>query len=105
MILSSAHEMDDFKRIAPFEQRRTVGFAGNDIAVEFDHDAAGTDLQLFEELGNAQPLGNLLFFSIDVNFHENEKNRIRADHLTVAREYGFKRAPSVTAKIAAFAGL
>ena len=53
MILSSAHEMDDFKRVAPFEQRRAVGLAGNDIAIELDDDAAGPDLKLIEKLGHA----------------------------------------------------
>src|SRR3970040_2328972 len=73
MILSSAHEMHDFKCVAPFEQRRAVGFAGNDIAIKLDDDAAGTDLQLFEELGDAQPVGNLFFFSVETNFHANAK--------------------------------
>ena len=63
-MLSSAHEMHDFKRVAAFEQRRGVGFAGNDIAIELDDDAAGTDLQLFEKLGDAQPVGNFFFFSV-----------------------------------------
>src|SRR3970040_3099629 len=71
MILSSAHEMHDFKRVAPFEQRRAVGFAGNDVAIELDDDAAGTDLELFKEPGDAQPVGNLFFFSVEINFHEN----------------------------------
>ena len=65
--------MNDFKRVAPFEQRRAVGFAGNDIAIELDDDAAGTDLQLFKQLGEAQPVGNLFFFSVETNLHENAK--------------------------------
>jgi len=72
-MLSSAHEMHDFKRVAAFEQRRTVGFAGNDVAIELDDDAAGTDLQLFEKLGDAQPVGNFFFFSVETNFHANAK--------------------------------
>ena len=73
MMLSSAHEMHDFKRVAPFEQRRAVGLAGNDVAIELDDDAAGTDLQLFEEPGDAQPVGNLFFFAVQTNFHANAK--------------------------------
>jgi hypothetical protein len=73
MISSSAHEMHDFKRVAPFEQRRAVGFAGNDVAIELDDDAAGTNLQLFEKLADAQPVGNLFFFSVETNFHINAK--------------------------------
>ena len=72
-MLSSAHEMHDFKRVAPFEQRRGVGFAGNDVAIELDDDAAGTDLQLCKQLGDAQPVGNLFFFSVETNLHENTK--------------------------------
>ena len=63
-MLSSAHEMHDFKRVAPFEQRRAMGLAGNDVAIELDDDAAGTNLQLFEEPGDAQPVGNFFFFSV-----------------------------------------
>jgi hypothetical protein len=70
-----------------------VGFAANDIAIELDDDAAGTDLQLFKEPGDAQPVGNLFFFSVEINLHENAKNRIHAGHVAVAREYGFKFVP------------
>ena len=68
-----AHKMNDFKRVAPFEQRQSVGFAGNDVAIELDDDAAGTDLQLFKQLGDAQPIGNLFFFSVEINLHQNAK--------------------------------
>jgi hypothetical protein len=30
-------------------------------------------LELFKEPGDAQPVGNLFFFSVEINFHENAK--------------------------------
>ena len=73
MILSSADELHDFKRIARLEQRGAVGFAGNDIAIELDDDAARPDLQLFEKPGDAQPVRDFFFFPVETDLHENAK--------------------------------
>jgi hypothetical protein len=65
---------------------------GNDILIEFDHNPTGADLKLLEQPGNTEPVRDFLFFPVDANFHI-KKNRIRGNHQTVAREYGFKFVP------------
>jgi hypothetical protein len=85
--------MNDFEGISFFQQRRAVGCAGNDILIEFDHNPTRTDLKLLEQPGYAEPIRDFLLFSVDTNFHNQQKNRIRSNHLWVAREYGFKFVP------------
>ncbi len=48
-------------------------FSGNNIAIKLDHDATGADLQLFKQPSQAQPVRDLLIFSVDPNLHVNEK--------------------------------
>jgi len=56
MILSSAYEVDDLERVSFFQQRRSMGLAGNDIPIELDHDSSGPNLQFLKERGDAQPI-------------------------------------------------
>ena len=85
--------MNDLKRIAFFQRRRPMGLAGNDIPVEFDDHASGPDLQLLEKPSDAKPVGDLFFFSVNMNLHFNKKTVFATTALAVAREYGFKLVP------------
>jgi hypothetical protein len=90
--------MNDFEGISFFQQGRAVRRAGNDILIEFDHNPTRADLQLLKQPGYAEPVCDLFFFSVNPNFHNRQKNRIRSNHLTVVREYGFKFVPIRSAK-------
>jgi hypothetical protein len=91
--------MNDFEGISFFQQSRAVRCARNDILIEFDHNPARANLKLLEQPGYAEPLREFFLFSVDANFHKQQKNRIRSNHLTVAREYGFKFAPICSANL------
>jgi hypothetical protein len=69
--------MNDFEGISFFQQGRIVRCAGNDILIEFDHNPTRADLKLLEQPGYAEPDRDFFLFSVDTNFHINEKNRIR----------------------------
>ena len=87
--------MDDFKRVSFFQDRRAIGLTRDNIAIQFNHDPSGTDIQFLEELGDGgQSLDDFSFspFTFITGFTEI-KNRIRKDRRTVAREYGFKLVP------------
>jgi hypothetical protein len=85
--------MNDFEGISFFQQGGAVRCARNDILIEFDHNPSRADLKLLEQLRYAEPVRDMFLFSIDANFHNQQKNRIRSNHLMVAREYGFKLVP------------
>lgn len=91
--------MNDFQGISFFQQGRAVRWAGNDILIEFDHNPTRADLKLLKQLGYAEPVRDFLLFSVDANFHNQQKNRIRSNHLWVAREYGFKFVPFRSASL------
>ena len=93
--------MNDLERVSFFQQSRTMHVTGNDTAIKFDHDAAGTDLQLFKQPSQTQPVRNFPFYSVDANLHVNKKPYPQY-HLTVAREYGFKLVPICPAVDEAF---
>jgi hypothetical protein len=91
--------MNDFEGISFLQQGRAVRCAGNDILIEFDHNPTRTDLKLLEQPCYAEPVCDFFFFSVDTYFHNQQKNRIRSNHLTVAREYGFKFVPIRSANL------
>jgi hypothetical protein len=85
--------MNDFEGISFFQQGRVVRYSGNNILIEFDYNPTWTDLQLFKQTSYAEPFRDFFFFSVDADFHNQQKNRIRSNHPWVAREYGFKFVP------------
>ena len=85
--------MNDLEGISFFQQSRTVRFARNDIAIKLDHDATGADLQFFKQANYVEPVRDLLFFSVDTNFHVNKKTVSTLTTPKVARENGFKFVP------------
>jgi hypothetical protein len=38
-------------------------------------------LQLLEQPGYAEPVRDFFFFTVDLDFHNQQKNRIRSNHL------------------------
>jgi hypothetical protein len=73
--------MNNFEGISFFQQSRTVRCAGNNILIEFDHNPPWADLQLLEQPGDAEPVRDFFLFSVDPDFHNPKKNRIRSNHL------------------------
>ena len=60
--------MDDFKRVSFFQDRRGIGLTRDNIAIQFNHDPSGTDIQFLEELGDGQSLEDFSFFSVYVYY-------------------------------------
>jgi hypothetical protein len=84
--------MNDLKGVAFFQQSRAMRFPGNNIAIKLDYNPTGTDLQLFKQPSQAQPIGYFPFFSVDANLHATKKTVPTAPPQG-GREYGFKLVP------------
>lgn len=57
--------MNNFQSIAFSQQHRTVAIARNNLTISF-HDYPGrADLQLLQQAGEIEPVGNFFFFSVD----------------------------------------
>ena len=86
--------MNDLESISFIQQGQGMRFTGNDVAIEFDHDTTGADLQFFKQASYVEPVRDLLFFSVDTNFHVNKKTVSTVTTPMVARENGFKFVPA-----------
>ena len=52
--LAASHEVNDLDLVAIVKQGVIEGAAGNDLAVQFDRDAAAVQAAFFDELRNAR---------------------------------------------------
>jgi len=58
--------MNDLEGITVSEQRRAIGFTGDDLPIAFDDNASRPNFEVFEECGDGEPVSD--FFFLAVNF-------------------------------------
>ena len=65
--------MNDLQRVAFRQHSAAKGVARNDLPIELDDHASGSDLQVLEQPVNTQTSRELFFFSVDFDLHRNQK--------------------------------
>ena len=58
--------MNDFQIIAFSEQNRTIRLPRHDFTISFHDHSGRADLQLLEQAGKIEPVGDLFFFSVEL---------------------------------------
>ena len=65
--------MNDLQSVAIGQQGGAVGVTRNDVAIVFDNHSGRSNLQLFKQTAEADPVRDHFFFAVYFNLHKIKK--------------------------------